>query len=276
MPRHHIRSGRLRSVAHVFGDVLQADHAEKVHQQLGIATGAIHFAFSKQNRIRPHQRIELLPHFGENHQLGRTLQVFQRCKSHLIAIARVQLAHLGDDARHCYLFAVSHAGQVSRIMRDLLLDQGHIYCQWVIGYIKADQLLFPLQIFARIGQHSFRQAQVFRYPRLAAKDAQLPTFRCAEMAAANRDHRFHHLQQRIARTESIQRANLDHELKRALADLLQIHALHKVVHALELALSARPADKINRLLPHIFDRPQPKADGRGLIGEVFNGEIPLT
>ena len=71
----------------------------------------------------------------------------------------------------------------------------------------------------------------------------------------------------------IQRADFYQAFERAFAHLAQINALGKVVYIPERSALAGRNDQIHRVLTHILNRSQPKANGSLAVGTILNFEV---
>ena len=106
-----------------------------------------------------------------------------------------------------------------------------------------------------------RQLDLLGHAAGAPKEAQLPGLGGAEVAGADREDPVDRFEQRQARAEAVQRAHLDQAFQRALAHLAQVHPAGEIVQVAEGRLRAGLDDQIDRPLPDVLDRAQPKADG---------------
>jgi len=115
------RDGRL--IRRQVGERLQA---EFIHQDLGVALGAVDFALGHQHHVRFHQAAEARPGLGEHHQFDVALHVLEGDEAHRVAFFGLVLAEACHQTGHAHLLVLPGLSQLRRVMRHLAAQHGQV------------------------------------------------------------------------------------------------------------------------------------------------------
>jgi len=233
----------------------------------------LQFALHHQQTALLYHLVIPLPHRREQHQIHLTKLVFDGHKSHILVLFGQNWLHALDQPPNDD-FAVGFClRELIGTVADFVGNSRHIRTQRMVRNKQPEQFFFPTELLIGIHTHIRWQHHMRQRRGSSAEKIQLTHLDRFHVACGDADHLVDRAQQRLTRAEGVHRAHLDEAFQRTFAHLAQVHPQDKIVQIRKSLVPASLDDRVNRSLPHVFDRSKPKADARFAVCALFDRKV---